>query len=280
MISTPAKVNLYLTVGDVRPQDGRHEIQTLFLPVSQLVDTIEVTAGSPGHGVTLSLRGRAVPGGAVAEENLACRAVRAFCAAFGLAADFHVTLEKRIPVSAGLGGGSSDAAAALLEMRRLTGVPATVDELRPLAATLGADVAFFLNPVPSLATGIGDVLRPVEIAADCELVIAYPGSPSPVAWAYRHWKRPSGAVPPAWPPTSEQLRTVDGLASLVWNDLGFALEEKTPFLAMLREELLRAGALAAAVSGSGSSVFGVAPPGQGEAIRARLRTAFSAVEIF
>ena len=280
MVATPAKVNLYLAVGALRPQDGRHEIRTLFLPVPQLFDDVVVAQNAPGQGVTLELGGRAVPGGGSAAENLACRAVRAFCEEFGVAADFRVVLTKRIPVSAGLGGGSSDAAAALLEMRRLTGVPASVDELRPLASRLGADVGFFLNPVPSLATGIGDCLQPIEIPAAHDLVIAYPGSPSPVAWAYQHWKRPAGACPPAWPPSRENLESVAGLAAYVWNDLGFALEEKTPFLAMLREELLHADALAAAVSGSGSSVFGVAQPGQGDAIRAKLRAAFTAVEIF
>ncbi len=264
----------------MRPQDGRHEIQTLFLPVPQLADEVEVSPNPSGKGITLQLQGRTVPGGALPHENLACRAVNAFCEEFGVTADFHVRLVKRIPVSAGLGGGSSDAAAALLEMRRLTGLPGDNELLRPLASRLGADVAFFLHPVPSLGTGIGDLLEPITIPAEYELVIAYPGCPSPVAWAYRHWHRPTGAVPPAWPPTSPLLATTEGLAALCWNDLGFALEEKMPFLAMLREELCRCGALAAAVSGSGSSVFGLTRAGEGDAIRAALRAQFPTVEIF
>lgn len=280
MKTAVAKVNLFLEVGNRRPQDDRHEIRTLFLPVPQLADDVEVAANPPGKGLEMRLCGREVRGGGSVAENLAGRAVRAFCAEFGLSEDFRVTLVKRIPVSAGLGGGSSDAAAALLEMRRLTGMPASADGLRPLAARLGADVAFFLNPVPSLGTGIGEVLRPVRISADYELVIAYPGCPSPVSWAYRHCHRPPAVKPPAWPPSEEQLASIEGLAALLWNDLGFALEEKFPLLTMLREGLFRCGALAAAVSGSGSSVFGLARPGQGAAIRAKLKEAFPCIEVF
>ena len=280
MKNTPAKVNLFLEVGAQRPNDDRHEIRTLFLPVPQLADEVTVAANAPGEGLAMRLCGREVPGGGSVAENLVGRAVRAFCAEFGLAEDFCVTLVKRIPVSAGLGGGSSDAAAALLEMRRLTGMPASVDGLRPLAARLGADIAFFLDPVPSLGTGIGEVLHPVRISAAYELVIVYPGCPSPVARAYRHWHRPMGAIPPDWPPSEAQLGNIEGMAALVWNDLGFALEEKMPILTMFREELCRCGALAAAVSGSGSSVFGLARAGQGEVIRAALRKAFPSVEVF
>ena len=280
MATTPAKVNLFLEVGALRPQDDRHEIRTLFLTVPQLFDEVMVAPNPPGKGLTLRLSGRNVPGGDTPEKNLACRAVRLFCEEYGFPTDFCVTMAKRIPVSAGLGGGSSDAAAALLEMRRLTGVPTASEELLPLAVRLGADVAFFLHPTPSLATGIGEILTPVEIAADYELVIAYPGCPSPVAWAYRHWQRPAGVTPPAWPPSAAQLSTIEGLAAMVWNDLGFALEKKMPFLTMLREELRCQGALATAVAGSGSSVFGLARAGQGEGIRNALREVFPAVEVF
>ena len=264
----------------MRHQDDRHEIRTVFLPVPQLTDEITVTPNPPGSGLTMHLSGRNVPDGESVEKNLAGRAVHVFCEEFGLPEDYHIKLVKRIPVSAGLGGGSSDAAAALLEMRRLTGTPASASDLHSLAIRLGADVAFFLNPVPSLGTGIGEILQPVRITADYELVIAYPGCPSPVAWAYRHCQRPAGVTPPAWPPSIDQLSTVEGLSSLIWNDLGFALEKKLPFLTMLREELCRCGALASMVSGSGSSVFGLARAGEGEAIRARLKEAFPAVEIF
>ncbi|MBP5301176.1 MAG: hypothetical protein J6Y80_07190 [Victivallales bacterium] len=280
MLSTPAKVNLLLEVGELRPEDGRHEIRTLFLPVPQRADELEVLPNPPGSGLTLECTGREVPGGRTPSENLACRAVEAFCREFGIAADFHVRLHKRIPVSAGLGGGSSDAGAALLEMRRLTGHSMSVEDLVPLAARLGADVAFFLKPVPSLATGLGEILQPVEIAAAHEIVIVSPQSPSPVAWAYRNWRRPASLRPPAWPPAAEALSSIEGLASLVWNDLGFALEAKTPFLAMLRERLCQAGCLAAAVSGSGSSVFGLARPRQAQAIRAALRKAYPNLEVF
>ena len=257
---TPAKINLYLTVGDLRPEDGRHEIRTIFLPLPRIADEVTVTPNAPGAGVTLECAGREIDGNPA--DNLVCRAVRAFTAAAGIASDWHIRLVKHIPVSAGLGGGSSDAAAALLEMQRITGLEPGI---REIAASLGADVPFFLNPVPSLAEGIGEKLTPMGRCPEYDAVVVSPGFPSPVSWAYKHWMRPAGAVPPAWPP--QEFTSFEQMAEYAWNDLGFALCRKFPVMEIVLEALREAGADAAIVAGSGACLLGLCPPERREQIR-------------
>lgn len=265
---TPAKVNLILRVGPLRPEDGRHEIQTLFLPVPQLGDDLTVTPNPPGAGITVAMTGRPVDGAPA--DNLAARAVAAFCRAADLPADWAVSIHKRIPVSGGLGGGSSDAAAALLEMRRLTGLD---PGLHALAASLGADVAFFLDPRPSLATGIGELLAPLPWTPPShEIVLVYPGLPSPVAWAYRHCAA-TGSFSPGWPPKAPS--GLADFAALADNDLEPALRVKFPVLSILADTMRRCGTLNATVSGSGSSLFGLCSPDEAPAVRTRLREALA-----
>ncbi|MBO7741057.1 MAG: hypothetical protein J6S21_00750 [Victivallales bacterium] len=258
---TPAKINLYLTVGDERPWDGRHEIRTIFLPMPSIADEVTVTPGKAGEGITLACTGMEIDG--APQDNLVCRAVRSFCEAADISMDWHISLEKNIPVSAGLGGGSSDAAAALLEMRRVTGIDPGLPEL---AVKLGADVPFFLNPVPALAEGIGEKLTPLPQFPPYDAVVVSPGFPSPVAWAYKHWMRPEGAVPPPWPPPA--FASFEEAASYAWNDLGFALCRKFPVMEIVLESLREAGASAAIVAGSGACLLGLCPPEKREEIRA------------
>lgn len=251
MRRTPAKVNLYLVVGEVRPEDGRHKIQTVFYPHWGLWDEVSVERGASGEGLLLTTSGRPIPGGDSVEKNLACRAVSLYCQRFGLVEDYRITLYKRIPVGGGLGGGSSDAAAALEEINELER-KATQQELHDIAAELGADVPFFLNPVMSLGTGIGDILTPIENPPDLRILGIYPGFESPVAWAYANWKRPAGVVPPACP-----LGGQADWSAVLWNDLGFAVAEKYPKIQDALRALRGNGAKNAIVSGSGSSVFGI-----------------------
>jgi len=263
------KVNLFLRVGGVRSGDGRHRIATLFLPLNRLEDRVEVVPARRGAGIRLRLSGRAVP--CPPEENLACKAATAFCRRFGGDGDWEIALEKRIPVSAGLGGGSADAAAVLRQMAAKTGQGVRQTDLSSLALELGADVPFFLKARPAFATGVGDVLAPVEVTASFGIVVAYPGTPSPVAWAYRHVRPRRGPLPKC--PAPSRLATLEGLAALVENDLAAPLLEKTPLLGMLLSAMRTAGCVAAAVSGSGSACFGLCAAGEGEAVCGRLRAA-------
>lgn len=259
MRETPAKVNLVLEVGPLRPQDGRHELRTLFVPFHRVTDFLEVTPNPPATGITIALTGRPIPGGESPGKNLACRAIAEYCRAAGIAPDFHLALRKRIPVCAGLGGGSSDAAAALLEInelrRKQNGRPLPPQRLHEIACSLGADVPFFLNPVPSLGTGMGDILTPVPQTSLPCLRVLYPGTPSPAAWAYRHWRRRPGTTPPPWPPAPGHDWNTGGL----WNDLEPAVEETHPEITRAKHALLQAGATQTLLSGSGSAVLAVFP---------------------
>jgi 4-diphosphocytidyl-2-C-methyl-D-erythritol kinase len=170
-----------------------------------------------------------------------------------------VEIAKRIPVAAGMGGGSADAAATLLALNDLCGHCLSSEGLHRLAATIGADVPFFLDPRPALGEGIGDRLRPVPLACDLSLVLVNPGFPVPVAWSYANLDR----VPrPAAPDCDALLAAMAagdfaGMASGVYNALGFAVRDKFPLLDMLRQSLLAAGCAAVAVSGSGPTLFGL-----------------------
>ena len=254
---TPAKVNLHLTVGKSRPLDGRHFVQSLLVPFTRVQDCLELTPNPPGTGVTLQLSGRPIPDGDSPETNLACRAVAAYCQAARIPPDWNVKLWKSIPMGAGLGGGSSDAAAALLELEESPHSPKLGGEaLHRLAASLGADVSFFLNPVPSLATGIGEILTPLPRFTPPPIRVLYPGFPSPVAWAYANWFRPPYLTPPPWPPEES---TAPWPPERLWNDLAFAVEEKYPILLQAKERLRQAGATGTLLSGSGSAVLALFP---------------------
>jgi len=276
------KINLYLTVGHERPSDHRHEIKTLFLPAPALTDQVSVTR-TDTPGITCLQSGRNT--GCDPQDNLCVKAARAYCDYFGFPPDgLTIHLEKHIPVSAGFGGGSADAAAVLLQLNEIFKENGhSAKDLSPIAVQLGADVSYFLNARPSIATGVGDALTPVAVAAPYRLVIAYPKMPSPVRWAYRHWFRPTGAQPPPWEELKEALADGDirHLARFCWNDLAFALERKYPMLAMIRLHMTAHGALAAAVSGSGSGVFALCRDDDcANALRIALKNSFPTIEIF
>ncbi len=285
-ILTPAKINLYLDILGRRP-DGYHDIRTVFLPLPELTDTLAVEAGAPG--IRLSCDNPEVPADA---RNLVWKAAEAFAAAAGVTPAWSFRLEKRIPAAAGLGGGSSDAAAALAGLNRLHGGVLPPETVRGLAAKLGADVPFFLNretggaagreheprlvlaPAAALGAGVGEILTPLPPVRPLSLVLVNPLFPVATVWAYRN----AGNVPrPAAPPVegllaalADSATPLASVASGTCNALEHAVCRKFPLLAMLREALLELGCLAAHVSGSGGTVYGLCPPGRQETIRAAI----------
>lgn len=265
------KINLYLDVLG-RRADGYHEIATVFLPLTAPADVITVADGAAGE-LTVTCTHPGVPEG---PGNLCWKAATAFAQAAHVSPSWRVSIEKHIPVAAGLGGGSADAAAVLLALNRLHEEPLPGGPLSRLAARLGADVPFFLNPVPALGRGIGDVLTPVRCGRELDLVLINPGFPVPAAWAYAH--RGRVAVRPA-PPLEPLLAAlaagdIEALAGLAWNALEFAVLDKFPLVAMLRDALLAAGCLCSHVSGSGPTVYGLCRPGTGPSVCARLGQEF------
>lgn len=256
-ILAPAKVNLTLHVVG-RRADGYHLLETLMVPVS-FFDELEIrAAGARRSNVTCHVSGPAkVAGGA---RNLAARAARLVLAELGVDARVSIRLRKRVPAGAGLGGGSSDAAAVLKALPRLLGRRIRRERLREMAAGLGADVPFFLDCRPAWASGIGEVLRPIPRFPRLHFVVAVPPTRVETAWAY------ANALPPIPRLTTRKRgRTrADGLRAgakslsfRVSNDFEHGVSAAVPDVARLRKRLVALGAQAVVMSGSGSAVVGI-----------------------
>lgn len=239
--AAPAKLNLALVVGPLR-DDGKHEVVTVLERLS-LSDTVAVRRA---HATSVT---------GFAGDTLVRNALDAVTRAARGAVSFEARIEKRIPVAAGLGGGSSDAAAALALANDLLDAPLHGDALAALAAGLGADVPFFLHPGPQLATGDGTVLQPVALPRTYEVVLALAPGATKTATAdvYATFDERQGAEGFEERRTTllESLRgctRVDDLARLPTNDLA-----SSPLAAELR----RLGAVRADVTGAGPVVYGL-----------------------
>lgn len=258
-VEAPAKVNLFLRVRHRRP-DGFHELETLFQAVS-LSDAVRVTLGADVRapsGIELNVDG---PDLGPLEENLAFRAVVAFRELVGCLDDVRVDLVKSIPVGAGLGGGSSDAAAVLKCLATLTDYH-DARALHAAATDLGSDVPFFLSTSPlALGRGRGEDLEELAPLPEASLVLALPRVRVATAAAYQDLaaRRAAGAAAgtPAAGPVVRRPRIWQEVVDVAVNDFEPTVagrhEEVRASLAGLREE----GARFAMLSGSGASSFGL-----------------------
>jgi len=256
----PAKVNLVLRVGPLRP-DGYHDVDTLFAPLD-LCDRVRVRI-SPRRGkVTCRAPGRP---GLDGPGNLAARAAEGFRARFGVDRGVDVTVEKRIPVTAGLGGGSSDAAAVLRCLARAFGVRDR-KALAGVALAVGSDVPFFLGKGAAWGTGRGERLVAEEVPP-LHLVLAYPTDPAlaiRAGEAYRWLDQARARAGEAKP--GKARANPSGAKAYVrrpfrpdraCNDLEAPCLARRPALGPIREALVGAGAVSAIMSGSGPTVFGI-----------------------
>jgi len=263
-LSAAAKVNLALEILSRRP-DGYHEIVT----VLQTVDLSDRLVLEEADHLEV---GTSAPGVPTDERNLAYRAAAALREAAKLSRGVRITLDKRIPVAAGLGGGSTDAAAVLTGLNRLWGLRWPAAELEKLAAGLGMDVPFFLRGGAALATGRGERLDPLGGAA-LPLVLVNPRFPLSTAEMYAR-------VTPAMYSDGDRARRMAGaldsrrpgrVAGSLYNGLEPAARAAHPQIGQMQAALVAAGALGAAMSGSGPTVFGVARSfEQARQIRARV----------
>lgn len=258
----PAKVNLYLRVLG-RRDDGYHELVTVMQPLS-LADELLVTPG--GEGLRFTCDRPDLPQG---PENLVWQAAQAFQQAAGVEIKVHLALRKKIPVAAGLGGGSSDAAGALQALNHLYGAPLDQDRLHSLAAKLGADVPFFLGHGPAVGRGTGTELSPLALPAYNYLLL-HIGVPLLTRWVYENLDLggiKGNSATPTWDPEHPER--------WVRNDLGDVAIRRLPELAELLEQVRQAGAVTQSVSGSGPTIFGLFPTWEAvkEAARA-LRQSF------
>ncbi|MFI5181831.1 MAG: 4-(cytidine 5'-diphospho)-2-C-methyl-D-erythritol kinase [Thermoanaerobaculia bacterium] len=236
-----AKVNRSLVVFGRRP-DGYHEIDTLF----QTIDLSDEIRFEEDGALSLSVGGIDLVEG---EANLVLRAAHALSAGAGVIRGARIHLSKRIPVGAGLGGGSADAAATLLGLNSLWRFETTADDLAAIGATVGSDIPFFLYGGRARGTGRGERIEPLPDAPDERLVLLFPGFGMATPEVYRALG--AGPAPDPLPPR------VDSSAVPDRNDLEAAAERLRPELASLRLALLAEGALSARLSGSGSTVYGV-----------------------
>jgi len=245
----PAKVNLWLEVLR-RREDGYHELSSLMVPLD-LCDDVKVGLQENCEGITIECHEPGVP---LDERNLCSKAARAFQLRTGLEGGVHIELKKRIPHGAGLGGGSSDAAATLLALNHLTRFPLQDRDLHDLARSLGADVPFFLYDGPALTTGIGDRLEPVGPLPDYGFVLIKPPFGISTKGVYESLRLTRGESRIRVPLFLAQPWKLE-----LWlqNDLETVTEVDHPVIRQLKQWLMSQGAHGALMSGSGSTVFGV-----------------------
>jgi len=248
----PAKVNLVLRVGSLR-SDGYHDLETLLVPLD-LADDVEIRVARGRRGpVSCRVPNRPELDGS---GNLAARAAEAFRRRFGVSDRVDIIIEKRIPVIAGLGGGSSDAASVLRALSRVYQIRDR-EGLAAAALEIGSDVPFFLAPGPCWATGRGEKLTAAKVPT-LHLVLAYPLDPSfaiRAADAYRWFDASSRRENKAFSAPLRQRQ----LSSMLHNDLEGPCFERHPFLGSLAGHLVGQGAARAIMSGSGPTVFGLCP---------------------
>ncbi len=256
--NSPCKVNLLLNILGKRP-DGFHELETVMHPV-RLHDGLSFSKAGPGVQLTCSEPALPTDAG-----NLVHRAATAFLQAARIGDGVKIHLEKKIPMAAGLGGGSGNAATTLLGLNELFGGPLDGRALHALAAQLGSDIPFFLQDQPALATSRGEHVQSLDAfpaLRGAAFLLVHPGFGIATAWAYQQLAH----FPDAWngrPGRAHKLvallQTVDLAAASVefYNSLEAPALHKYPVLALYQEFLREHGARAALMSGSGSTTFAI-----------------------
>ena len=248
-ISVPAKINLWLEVIRKR-QDGYHDISSLMLPIS-VFDNISIGVRPGGGHISITCDSPEIPSD---DRNLAWRAADLYVKSSNSKAAVNIHLEKHIPWGAGLGGGSSDAGGVLVALNSFFESALPPGDLERLALSLGADVPFFLHSRPALATGIGEKLQFADKVPDYRLLLIKPPVTVPTGWVYQSLKLTKDLPQITLSNLSEHPWQ---LQHLIENDLESVTVPRFPVIAELKRWLIRQGALAASMSGSGPTVFGI-----------------------
>jgi len=249
-VKAPAKVNYRLDVIRKRP-DGYHDLRMVMQRVD-LCDDIEI-ALSETPGVRVACGSEAVPDG---PENIAWRAADALLKLSGREKEvgIDISIKKHIPVGAGLGGGSSDAASVLMGVNELLELGLANERLREIGVKLGADVPFFIFKRPALAEGIGDLLSPLDHVPQLWIVLVNPGIHVSTGWVYQNLTLTSSAHTAI---IASSYASVEEVGRLLSNDLEPVTIGRYPLIEELKELLVAEGATASLMSGSGSTVFGL-----------------------
>ncbi len=257
---SPCKINLLLNILG-RRSDGFHELETVIQPIA-LYDLLSFKRAGQEIGLTCSN-----PSLPTDSRNLVHRAAAAFLEAANITDGVQIRLEKHLPLAAGLGGGSGNAATTLLALNELFAGPLTSEQLHTIAAGLGSDIPFFLQTKPALVTGRGERIQPLDFFPALRgawFLLIYPGFGIPTPWAYQQLQRFPAAVNGTMGRAQHLisgLQTADlrGSAAGFYNSLEAPALEKYPLLQLFQEFLRANGAVAALMSGSGSSTFALGP---------------------
>jgi 4-diphosphocytidyl-2-C-methyl-D-erythritol kinase len=247
-LSAPAKINYLLDVTGKRP-DGYHELRMIMQRVN-LCDEIALTmTNTPGISVTCNSKG--APDG---PDNIAWKAARVLLDLAETCTGVNIKITKKIPVAAGLGGGSSDAASVLMGMNQLLQIGLTDQQLMEIGCKLGADVPFFIFKKTALAEGIGENLTPLPEMPKCWILLVNPGVHVSTAWVYRSLQLTKGRELNKLPKFFESIEDV---VSIFSNDLESVTIPAFPVIADIKTRMMNLGAVGSMMSGSGPTVFGV-----------------------
>jgi len=238
--------------------DGYHLLDTVMVPVS-LYDEIDIqqrtTARSAAPVALVEIRCNH-PQVPLGRDNIAYRAAELLMQKNKISQSVCIRIQKNIPIGAGLGGGSTDAAAVLVGLNRMWKLRLSMRQLERLALQLGADVPFFIRAKPARARGIGEKLRLLPKLRRRWLVLAYPGFPVATAWVYGNLSLKLTKVS-VNTSIATPLESLDTLEKLLVNDLEQVAIRRYPEIGRVKTKLSLAGAVAVLMSGSGSAVFGV-----------------------
>ncbi len=273
VLESPAKVNLRLEILRKR-EDGYHELKTIFQKIS-LHDTLHFSL-KKGKGISITTNHPRLP---VGKTNLIYRAAQSILRRSNYEGRVAIQIEKRIPLGAGLGGGSSNAATTLKALNQLLETKISRKELIELGLDLGADVPFFFLKGAALGSGIGERLKKIELS-DLWFVLIYPNFEVSTRWAYENFdRRLSGPTLSKPQPSSRKakgmtsqrfhinldkfLKTPEGVSQILFNHLEAVVSKEYPQINVMKKMLFSAGANGALMTGSGPTVFGLF---QGEGI--------------
>ncbi len=248
-LDSPAKVNLRLEILRKRG-DGYHEIRTIFQKIS-LHDTLHFSL-KRRRGIRITTDHPGLPTG---KRNLVYQAVRSILERSDYGGGVDVEIEKRIPLGAGLGGGSSNAAIALKAVNQLLKMNLSRKELMETGAKIGADVPFFLFEGSAVGSGIGERLRKITLPTLWYILI-YPNFEVSTRWAYQNFILTKTKYHFN---LHELLKSPNGIFSLLQNDLEEVVSAKYPEIALMKGMLVSAGGMGAMMTGSGPTVFGIFP---------------------
>ena len=257
MISHPnCKINLGLHVVGKRP-DGYHDLETIFLPVHDLCDELEIEEAVSGQWPVASMVQDGIVLDNTPEDNLCMKAWNLMHEEFGIPA-VSIRLKKNIPFGAGLGGGSSDAAFTLKMLNEMFSLGLTDTHLEQRAARLGADCAFFIKNQPAYATGIGDRLSPIDLNLDNYRIVIEIPDEEHVSTKEAYSGLNHNLFGTHRPDLREAvMQPIERWRHLIVNDFEASVFPFHPAIAALKADLYRRGALYASMTGSGAAVFGI-----------------------